>query len=234
MAAFFRMAIAYKAELGFTGQLLIEPKPKEPCKHQYDYDAQTVIGFLHTYGLAKSIKLNLEPNHGTLAGHSYEHDVVVAAEFGFLGSIDANTGDSSLGWDTDQFPMQLKDCAALVNVIMGQGGIAPGGLNFDAKVRRESTDDADLLIAHVGAMDCFALALRRVAAMRAAGTLERMVAARYASFDAGVGQAVEKGTATFKQLEQHILQLSAEQQEPKPISGQQEKYEQIVNNFLYK
>lgn len=180
------------------------------------------------------MKLNLEPNHGQLAGHSFEHDVVMASQYGFLGSIDANTGDPSLGWDVDQFPMQLKDCAALVNVIVAQGGIAPGGLNFDAKVRRESTDDADLLIAHVGAMDCFALALRRVVAMRAAGTIERMVAARYASFDSGVGRAIETGKASFKQLEQHILQMSADQQEPKPVSGQQEKYEQIVNNFLYK
>jgi len=233
LAAFFHLAIAHKKKIGFGGQLLIEPKPKEPTKHQYDYDAQTVIAFLHTYKLDKDFKLNIEPNHTTMAGHSYEHDVEIASRFGFLGSIDSNTGDASLGWDTDQFPMNLSDCAKLVHTIMTQGGLAPGGLNFDAKVRRESTNDEDLFIAHIGAMDCFALALRRVAKLRETKALEKMVQQRYASFDEGFGKRVEAGQSSFEELEKLVLAKPAQEQEPKPISGQQEKYEQIWNNYLY-
>jgi xylose isomerase len=200
---------------------------------QYDYDAQTVISFLLTYKLDKDIKLNIEPNHTTMSGHSYEHDVSIASRYGFLGSIDSNTGDSSLGWDTDQFPMNLSDCAKLVQVILAQGGLAPGGLNFDAKVRRESTNDEDLFIAHVGAMDCFALALRKVAKMHEAQTLQKLVAARYASYDAGFGKEIESGASSFEALEALILAKPAAEQEPKPVSGQQEKYEQLFNNYLY-
>uniref|UniRef100_A0A2C9M2L2 Xylose isomerase n=1 Tax=Biomphalaria glabrata TaxID=6526 RepID=A0A2C9M2L2_BIOGL len=150
MATFFRLAIAYKKKIGFKGVFLIEPKPKEPSKHQYDYDAMTVIGFLRTYGLANEIKLNIEPNHTTLAGHAYEHDIVMASAFNMLGSVDANTGSPDLGWDTDQFPMDIKNATLLMQVILKQGGLQPGGLNFDCKVRRESTELKDMFIAHIG------------------------------------------------------------------------------------
>jgi len=231
LASFFHMAIQHKKNIGWNGQFLIEPKPKEPTKHQYDYDAQTVIGFLKTYGLDKDFKLNIEPNHTTLAGHSYEHDVELASRYGFLGSIDSNTGDTSLGWDTDQFPMNLKDCAALVRTILAQGGLAPGGLNFDAKVRRESTDPEDMFIAHIGAMDCFALALRRMVVLQQSGTMDKMVKARYSSYDAGIGAQIESGKASFADCEKAVL--AANPQEPKPTSGQQEKYEAIFNNYLH-
>jgi len=233
MAAFFHAAIAHKKKIGFTGQFLIEPKPKEPTKHQYDYDAQTVISFLKTYNLDKDFKLNIEPNHTTMAGHSYEHDCEVASRYGFLGSIDSNTGDSSLGWDTDQFPMNLHDCAALMKIVLAQNGLQPGGLNFDAKVRRESTDPEDIFIAHIGAMDCFALALRRMVDLHESKVLEKMVAARYSSYDSGFGATIEKGTATFEDAEKAILAKEGSQQEPQQISGQQEKYESLFNNFLH-
>ncbi|XP_064395300.1 uncharacterized protein LOC135342500 isoform X1 [Halichondria panicea] len=160
MGGFFKMVVQYKNKIGFNGQLLIEPKPKEPMKHQYDYDVQTVIAFLKTYNLDKDFKLNIEPNHTSLAGHGYEHDIVVASGYGMLGSIDANTGSPDLGWDTDQFPMDVKNSTLVVKVILEQGGLAPGGLNFDCKVRRESTALEDMFISHIGAMDTFARGLR--------------------------------------------------------------------------
>lgn len=232
LAAFFHMAIAHKKAIGFEGQLLIEPKPKEPTKHQYDYDAQTVISFLKTYGLDKDFKLNIEPNHTTMAGHSYEHDCVVASAYGFLGSIDSNTGDTSLGWDTDQFPMNLKDCSALIQVILSQGGIAPGGLNFDCKVRRESTNLEDMFISHVASMDVFAFALRKIAPLHQDGALSSLVAKRYSSYDSGVGATIESGKATFAELEKYVLGLG-EKQEPATTSGQQEHHEAILNNYLH-
>jgi len=232
LAAFLRMIVEYKKKIGFTGQLLIEPKPKEPTAHQYDYDAQTVIGFLKTYGLDKDFKLNIEPNHTTLAGHSYEHDVHLASAFGFLGSIDANTGDTSLGWDTDQFCVNLRDASAVMRAVMQQGGLAPGGLNFDCKVRRESSDVEDMFISHISSIDCWALALRRVAALRSNGSLKKIVDERYASFDTGLGKEIEAGTATLEQCEKFILGLPTDQQEPKPKSGKQEHVEAIFNNFL--
>jgi len=232
MAAFFHMAIEHKKKIGFTGQFLIEPKPKEPTKHQYDYDAQTVIAFLKTYGLDKDFKLNIEPNHTTMAGHSYEHDCAVASAYGMLGSIDSNTGDTSLGWDTDQFPMNLRDCAYLAKIILDQKGLAPGGLNFDCKVRRESTNLEDMFVAHVGAMDCFALALRRMVELVDDGILNTMVKERYSSYDSGFGAEIEKGKQSFEKLSQIVLSKTAGQ-EPAKTSGQQEKYETIFNNFLY-
>ena len=150
LAAFLHLAVRHKQQIGFTGQLLIEPKPKEPTAHQYDYDAQTVWGFLKTYNLEAHYKVNIEPNHTTLAGHSFEHDIEVASRFGYLGSIDSNTGSPSLGWDTDQFPMNLRDCTMVMRAVIRQGGLAPGGLNFDCKVRRESTDIEDIFIGHIG------------------------------------------------------------------------------------
>jgi len=201
---FFIWRLRIKKKIGFNGQFLIEPKPKEPTKHQYDYDAQTVIGFLKTYGLDKDFKLNIEPNHTTMAGHSYEHDIEVCSRYGFLGSIDSNTGDGSLGWDTDQFPMNLKDCAAVMHTVVRQGGIAPGGLNFDCKVRRESTKLEDMFIAHIGAIDTFALALRRVARLHSESALSSLVSARYASYNTGIGAAIESGKVSFDELDAHI------------------------------
>eukprot|EP00455_Lapot_gusevi_P041884 TRINITY_DN4907_c0_g1_i1.p1 TRINITY_DN4907_c0_g1~~TRINITY_DN4907_c0_g1_i1.p1 ORF type:complete len:444 (-),score=138.98 TRINITY_DN4907_c0_g1_i1:193-1524(-) len=229
LAQFFRMAVAYKEKIGFTGQLLIEPKPKEPTKHQYDYDAQTVIGFLKTYGLDNHFKVNIEPNHTTLAGHSFEHDIEVASRYGMLGSIDSNTGDTSLGWDTDQFPMNLRDCTMVMRVVLRQGGLAPGGLNFDCKVRRESSDLEDLFIAHIGAMDTFALALRRAAAMLQDGVLDEMLRNRYLSFDnTELGQRFEQGAVSFEDCEQFVNNHG----EPKLISGKQEAFEVVFNRYM--
>lgn len=228
MGSFFQMVVDYKTKIEFKGQLLIEPKPKEPTKHQYDYDAQTVIAFLKTYGLENDFKLNIEPNHTTLAGHSYEHDVVVASKFGFLGSIDSNTGSPDLGWDTDQFPMDIKNCTLVMKAIIEQGGLAPGGLNFDCKIRRESTDLEDMFIAHIGAMDSFARGLKNAAKLIEDGTLDALVKERYSSFDKGIGAKIEKGTTSLEELEDYIL----EHGEPKMISGKQEKYEAIVNFFV--
>ncbi|XP_020613534.1 xylose isomerase-like [Orbicella faveolata] len=228
MGRFFQMVVDYKGKIGFTGQLLIEPKPKEPTKHQYDYDAQTVIAFLKTYGLEDDFKLNIEPNHTTLAGHCYEHDVVVASKFGFLGSIDSNTGSPDLGWDTDQFPMDIKNCTFVMKTIIEQGGLAPGGLNFDCKIRRESTDLEDMFIAHIGAMDSFARGLKNAAKLIEDGTLDSLVKERYSSFDEGIGAKIEKGTTSLEELEAFIV----EHGEPKLISGKQEKCEAIVNYFV--
>ncbi|KAK6188114.1 hypothetical protein SNE40_004365 [Patella caerulea] len=228
MAAFFKMAVAYKKKIGFTGTLLIEPKPKEPTRHQYDYDAMTVIAFLKNYGLDKEFKLNIEPNHTTLAGHCYEHDVTVAAAYGLLGSIDSNTGSPDLGWDTDQFPMDIKNTTAVMKVVLEQGGIQPGGLNFDCKVRRESIELMDMFIAHIGAMDAFARGLLCAAKILAEGVITKQVAERYSSFDSGIGARVEKGEATFEELEKFVL----ENGEPKRISGRQEHYESMINYYV--
>ena len=196
-AAFLHMAVEHKKAIGATYQLLIEPKPREPTKHQYDYDAQTVIGFLKHYGLDKDFKLNIEPNHTTLAGHSYEHDLLVASKYGMLGSVDANTGDELLGWDTDQFPMNLKQTMLTGLIMIEQGGLAPGGLNFDAKVRRESTDLEDMFIAHIGAMDSYARGLKAAAKLKADGIYDKWRAERYASFDSGIGAKIETGKTSF-------------------------------------
>ncbi|KAL8582164.1 hypothetical protein ACOMHN_004083 [Nucella lapillus] len=228
MAAFFRMAIAYKKKIGFNGVFLIEPKPKEPSRHQYDYDAMTVIGFLRTYGLENEIKLNIEPNHTTLAGHCYQHDIVMASAYQLLGSIDSNTGSPDLGWDTDQFPMDIKNCAMIMKVVLEQGGLAPGGLNFDCKVRRESTDLKDMFIAHIGAMDSMARGLKVAAKILEGGVLSKYVKERYSSFESGIGQKIAKGEATLEDCEKYI----EENGEPQRLSGQQEHYENMLNYYL--
>ncbi|XP_029957786.1 xylose isomerase-like [Salarias fasciatus] len=228
MATFFRMAVKYKEKIGLKCQFLIEPKPKEPCKHQYDYDAMSVIGFLKHYGLENHFKLNIEPNHTTLAGHSYEHDVVVASALGMLGSVDSNTGSPDLGWDTDQFPMDVRNTTLVMKVIIEQGGLQPGGLNFDAKVRRESTELEDLFIAHIGAMDAFARGLRNAVRMIEEGVISGMVKERYSSFSHGLGQKVEDGSATLEDMEAFIKQNG----EPRVTSGKQEKYESIFNHYI--
>lgn len=228
MANFFKMAVKYKEKIGLSCQFLIEPKPKEPCKRQYDYDAMSVIGFLKHYGLEKHFKLNIEPNHTTLAGHSYEHDIVMASAFGMLGSVDSNTGSPDLGWDTDQFPMDIRNTTLVMKTIIEQGGIQPGGLNFDAKVRRESTDLQDLFIAHIGAMDAFARGLRNAVWIVQAGLLPGMVEERYSSYSHGLGQKVEEGSATLEDMEAFIKQHG----EPEVTSGKQETFESIFNNYI--
>ncbi|XP_038057181.1 xylose isomerase-like [Patiria miniata] len=207
-ANFFKMAVDYKKKIGFQGQLLIEPKPKEPTRHQYDYDAMTVIGFLKHFGLADDFKINVEPNHTMLAGHPYEHDIVLASKFGMLGSVDSNTGSPDLGWDTDQFPMDVRDTTLVMKAVIEQGGLAPGGLNFDAKVRRESTNLLDMFIAHIGAMDSFARGLRCAAKLVSEGAMAKMVEDRYRSFTAGIGAKIAKGTATLEECEVWKIQMN--------------------------
>ena len=230
LAQFFKMVIAFNEKIGFNAQMLIEPKPREPCKHQYDYDAQTVIGFLKHYKLDHKFKLNIEPNHTTLAGHDYEHDILISSQYNMLGSVDSNTGDSLLGWDTDQFPMDIKKCTLTMLIIMQQGGLSPGGLNFDCKVRRESTDLEDLFIAHIGAMDAFARGLRIAEKIISDEIIGKMIFKRYESFNTfELAQKVEKGNSTLEELEEFAMI-----KENKPIqkSGKQEFYEMILNQYI--
>jgi xylose isomerase len=226
----FRMAIDYKARKNYTAQFLLEPKPREPTKHQYDYDAQTTMAFLHEYGLQDQFLLNIEPNHTTLAGHAPEHDVVVASAYNMLGSIDSNTGDTLVGWDTDQFPMNLQDTTAIMSVVLKQGGFQNGGLNFDCKVRRESVDPEDIILGHVAAMDCYALGLRKAAAMQQAGELDSMLQARYASWQTGsLGRKISNGQATLEECAEY----AKEKGEPVLQSGKQEMFEMVRNRYLY-
>ena len=198
--------------------------------NQYDYDAQTTLHFLKEYGLEDHFKLNIEPNHTTLAGHAPEHDIAMASAFGKLGSIDSNTGDPLLGWDTDQFPMNLQDTTAIMSIVVRQGGLGTGGLNFDAKVRRESMAPRDLFIAHVGAMDCYALGLRKAAALHQAGTLQRMLEERYLSWSVtSMGPKIEQGRTTLEECAAYAM----EHGEPEPRSGQQELFEVVRNRFMY-
>ena len=230
MARFMHMAVDYKKKIGATFQLLIEPKPREPTKHQYDYDAQTVLGFLRTYGLENDFKLNIEPNHTTLAGHDYEHDIVIAAQYGMLGSVDANTGDTLLGWDTDQFLMDTKKAVICLLAIIKAGGLHSGGLNFDAKVRRESIDLEDRFIAHIGSMDVWAHALLIVEQILKDGKLDELVNQRYASYTTGLGKKIHEGAATFEECEQYIFENGF----PKPTSAKQEMFEVVLNKYLNK
>ncbi len=229
LAAFLHMAAEYASEIGFTGQLLIEPKPKEPTKHQYDFDVATVIAFLRTYGLSERFKLNVEANHANLAGHSFHHEVAIAAAHGLLGSIDANRGDTLLGWDTDQFPTDVAEVVGVMLVILDQGGLAPGGLNFDAKVRRASPDLEDLFHAHIGGMDTFALALKIAHQMKQDGILSGFISERYRGYDSGIGKQIENRQINLVQLEQHALDAG----EPSLRSGRQERLENIVNQYLF-
>ena len=198
LAAFMHMAVDYAKKIGFTGQFYFEPKPKEPTKHQYDFDSATCINFLRAYGLADHVKMNIETNHATLAGHTVEHELDYAGSQGFLGSVDANTGDVLLGWDTDQSPTDVYLTTKMMLMILKYGGFTTGGLNFDAKVRRESFEPIDLFYAHIGGMDAFAKGLKIAAAIRAEGTLAQMVKDRYASWDTGVGAEIEAGRHGFE------------------------------------
>ncbi len=229
MAAFMHMAVDYAKEIGFTGQFLIEPKPKEPTKHQYDSDAAACINYLRAYDLLDAFRLNIETNHATLAGHTMMHELEYAGMQGALGSIDANTGDMLLGWDTDQFPTDYYLTAQCMLVILRYGGLAPGGVNFDAKVRRESFEPIDLFHAHVGGMDAFAKGLKIAAAIRADGELGRLLKERYASWDSGIGAEIERGAANFKSLEQYMLTKG----DITPnTSGRQEMLENLINRYL--
>src|SRR5215475_795383 len=206
LAKFFHLAVEYKKKIGFGGQFLIEPKPKEPTVHQYDFDAANCIAFLRGYGLDKDFKLNIETNHATLAGHTMMHELAYASSYGLLGSIDANRGDLLLGWDTDQFPTDYYLTTQCMLVILGQGGLAPGGVNFDAKVRRESFEPVDLFHAHIGGMDAFAVGLKLAAQIRKEGVLKEFVKQRYASWDSGIGAKIEKSQAKFEDLEAYMLE----------------------------
>ncbi|MBN6103441.1 xylose isomerase [Xanthomonas sp. CFBP 8703] len=228
MARFLTIARDYGRSIGFTGNFLIEPKPMEPMKHQYDFDSATVIGFLRQHGLDQDFKLNIEANHATLSGHSFEHDLQVASDAGLLGSIDANRGDPQNGWDTDQFPTDLYDTVGAMLVVLRQGGLAPGGLNFDAKVRRESSDPQDLFLAHIGGMDAFARGLEVAHALLTASPLEQWRAERYSSFDSGAGAAFAAGSSTLADLAAHAAKAGA----PKQVSGRQEAYENLINQYL--
>ena len=231
MAAIYKMAVKYKESKGYTAQFLIEPKPREPTKHQYDYDAQTTIAFLRTYGLEDHFKLNIEPNHTTLAGHEAVHDIYVSSIYDMLGSIDSNTGDTLLGWDTDNFPMDVNQTTAVMSVVLEQGGFTTGGLNFDCKVRRESVDPIDLFIGHIGAMDTYALGLRKAALMKERGELQAMLNERYLSWKVStIGQKIEAGTATLEECAEYAKSQS---EEPKSTSAKQELYEIVRNRYIH-
>ncbi len=228
LAQFLTIARDYARQQGFKGKFFIEPKPCEPTKHQYDYDSATVIGFLRQYGLDKDFQLNIEVNHATLAGHTFEHELQVAADAGMLGSIDANRGDYQNGWDTDQFPIDLYELSQSMLVILQAGGITAGGINFDAKTRRNSTDLEDIFHAHIGGMDVFARALVIANDILEKSAYTKLRTERYASFDLGVGKDYENGKLTLEDLRNYALKNG----EPKQISGKQELFENIVNQYL--
>jgi xylose isomerase len=229
LAKFLALAVAHKKKIGFAGTFLIEPKPMEPTTHQYDSDCAACLAFLRTYGLEGEFKFNVETNHATLAGHSMFHELTYASAYGMLGSIDANRGDELVGWDTDQFPTNLYQTMQVMLVVLGQGGLGTGGLNFDAKVRRESFEPVDLFHAHVGGMDAFAHGLKVAAAIRKDGVLADFVKQRYASWGSGIGADVEGGKATFEELEAYMLKKG---DADKNVSGRQELLENVVNRYL--
>ncbi len=229
LARFLHMAVDYKKQIGFKGQFYIEPKPKEPTKHQYDSDAAACLNFLREHGLMPHLKLNIETNHATLAGHTMQHELETAAAAGALGSIDANTGDELLGWDTDQFPTSIYLTTLVMLTILKAGGFTTGGVNFDAKVRRESFEPIDLFYAHIGGMDAFARGLKMATAIRKDGRLAQFVQQRYSSWDSGLGAKIESGKANFKELGAYMLK----QGEAAPNeSGRQEFLENLINEFV--
>jgi xylose isomerase len=230
LAAFLHMAVDYAKSIGFRGQFLIEPKPKEPTKHQYDFDVASGIAFLRTHGLETHFKFNIETNHATLAGHTFAHEIEVAAAQGMLGSIDANTGDPLLGWDTDQFNTDVKELTLAMVSILRAGGLGRGGFNFDAKLRRPSIDPEDLFHAHIGGMDAYALAFKLARRILADGKFEQFIADRYSSYDAGFGRAIAKRRTGFRELNQLVLTKLGE---PAPRSGRQEYLENLLNTYLH-
>ena len=227
-ARFLQLAVDYKKSIGFKGQFLIEPKPKEPSKHQYDFDTATVLGFLRAHGLYEHFKINVEANHATLAGHTFEHELTVAAAEGKLGSIDANSGDLLLGWDTDQFPTSLYSTASAMMVVLKSGGLGSGGFNFDAKCRRGSCDTQDLFYAHIGGMDTFARGLLVADRLLNDKNLTDSVAKRYASWNTSFGSKILKGKMNTSELEKWVLKNG----EPTLASGRQEMLEIVFNDNL--
>lgn len=228
MARFLRLTTEYGRSIGFKGTYYIEPKPKEPTKHQYDFDAATVIGFLRKYGL--DMKLNLEANHGTLAGHTFQHELRVARTEGMFGSVDANIGDLLLGWDTDQFPNDVYDATLAMYEVLKAGGFTTGGLNFDSKARRASFKPEDVFISHIMGMDSMALGLRIADRLIQDGRLDRFVAERYASYDHGIGKRIVDGTVTIQELEAHALKIGDVSTN---ASGRQEYLEGILNQVMF-
>ena len=222
-----QMAVEYKHKIGFKGAILIEPKPQEPTKHQYDYDVATVYGFLKDFGLEKEVKVNIEQGHAILAGHSFEHELAMARALGIFGSIDMNRNDYQSGWDTDQFPNNVPETALAYYEVLKAGGFTTGGTNFDAKLRRQSLDPEDLILAHVGAMDICAAGLKAAAAMLEDGRLEAARAERYAGWGSAEGQALLR--SDFEQISARVV---AEDVNPEPKSGRQERLENLVNRFL--
>jgi xylose isomerase len=228
LARFMHMAVDYAKEIGFKGQFLIEPKPKEPTTHQYDTDAATTISFLRQYGLDNHFKLNLEANHATLAGHTFEHELRVARVQGFLGSVDANQGDPLLGWDTDEFPTDLYSTTLAMYEILQNGGLGSGGLNFDAKVRRGSFEQEDLVYAHVAGMDAFARGLKVAHKLLEDRVFENIIDERYSSFKKGIGLEIVEGRANFQTLEQYALQNPNITNN----SGRQERLKATLNQYI--
>ena len=228
LAKFLHLSKDYARSQGFNGCFFIEPKPMEPTKHQYDFDAATVIGFLEHYGLDKDFKLNIEVNHATLASHTFQHELQVAANVNMLGSMDANRGDYQNGWDTDQFPNNIYEIVESLLVIIQSGGFRGGGINFDAKIRRNSTDLNDMFYSHIGAIDLFAKGLLITEKILNDSDYSKLLKERYASFDTGKGKDFEDGKVSMKDLYQHAFRLK----EPKLISGRQELFENIINRYI--
>ena len=228
LARLLHMAVDYKKQIGYKGPFYIEPKPREPSTHQYDSDAAACLNFLREYGLTEHFKLNIETNHATLAGHTMRHELQVAAAAGALGSIDANTGDELIGWDTDQFPTNIYLTTQIMIEVLKMGGFTTGGLNFDAKCRRESFEPVDLFHAHIGGMDAFARGLKIAHRIIEDGRLDGIIKQRYATFDAGIGAKIEKGEVGFAELEAYTLSNG----EPFIASGRQEMCENLINEYL--
>lgn len=230
LGRFMQMVVEHKHKIGFRGTLLIEPKPQEPTKHQYDYDVATVYGFLKQFELEKEIKVNIEANHATLAGHSFHHEIATAIALGIFGSVDANRGDYQSGWDTDQFPNSVEENALVMYEIIKAGGFTSGGLNFDAKIRRQSTDKYDLFYGHIGAMDTMALSLKVAASILESGELDELVAKRYAGWGNGLGKNIMQGHFELQQLAQYAIDHNFN---PEHQSGSQERLENRINAYLF-
>lgn len=231
LGRFMQLVVEHKYKIGFNGTLLIEPKPQEPTKHQYDYDVATVYGFLKQFGLENEIKVNIEANHATLAGHTFQHEVASAVGLGILGSIDANRGDPQLGWDTDQFPNSIEENALVMYEILKAGGLTSGGFNFDAKIRRQSIDKYDLFYAHIGGIDVLAQSLLIAAKMIEDQQLQSIVDQRYSGWNSELGQSILNGKASLADLAQLV---ETKQLAPQPVSGHQELLENMVNRYIYK
>ena len=229
MGRFLNLVVEHKHRIGFKGTILIEPKPREPSKHQYDFDVATVFGFLKQYGLEREVKINIEANHATLSGHSFDHEICLAQALGVFGSLDVNRGDPQLGWDTDQFPNGVAEVAQAFYYIFKDGGLGTGGLNFDAKLRRQSLDAADLFHGHIGGMDVCARALLIAAEMIAQGQLDKELRQRYAGWQQPWGQDVLAGKVSLQALSEHVLSAD---KDTLPVSGRQEYLENLVNRYL--